>query len=224
MNKTLEELKVMNIELIIILVVGLLVIYLLKRLFDYSASRLPANQPPGFHFPGPISLIIVGLLFVAFVVFFMFIPIYFSHVFPGCRFLINLQSESPLNLLLILIGTVTIAWFSARFQEDIWTYNGFGTTMYVSNNELDRTRIGTKWLVVLLVPILPVRSFQVLGERKVSWDQTEYVTESLDSMRWDHVMDTVRSRWWIYGLVVLGIVVVTAFSVIPCVCEATNLC
>jgi hypothetical protein len=205
-----------DIKISIILVVGLVLVYILKRLFYPAAKSLPADNSPGFHFPSPISLGISALLFIAFIVFFMFIPIYFSHVFTDCRFLMKLQSESPLTLLLILISSITLAWLAARFHADFWIYNGFGTRMYVSDHDPLTARIGTKWLVMLLVPVLPVRSYKVIADRKLTWDHTDYVTEPLDSNQWDQVSETARDRWWIYGLVILGVGAVSAFSVIPC--------
>ncbi len=205
---------IINIDTLITLLIAFVLLYLVKKLFDHSAKI--SGIDTFRRFPSPFSALISLLLFVALVAAFMVIPAYFSHVFPDCWLLRNVQSLSLLELLLILTGSIALAWFIARFHPDFWMYSGFGTKMYLTDSDDSRSRIGTKWLVALLVPVLPIRSYEVVGVQQISWEHTEYATEALESIRWDHVMDTVYRRWWIYGLVALGIIADIAFSVFGC--------
>lgn len=206
----------LDLGLIAILVGGLAALALLKVLFEYAARQYPSLATQGFHFPGTASLTIAGLLFVVFILFWMSIPMTFSHVYAECRFLEKLQSDSPLELPQLVLASLILAWLIARYQHEFWEYNGFGTKLYVSDPDPLRPWIGTKWLVALLIPVMPVRSYEVLAARQLSWDHKAYSTEPLDSVDWDQVTDTVRKSWWIYALVTLGIIAMSVLSVFPC--------
>jgi hypothetical protein len=206
----------LDITLVIVIAAAFALLSLAKFGFDFAASRLPPEKARLLRFPSPLSLLMAALLFVVLLISVMFLPSYMSHMFPECRFLKGLRSQSLLDLLLYLGASLTIAWLIARFQREMWQFNGFGTKMYTSDPDTAHARVGTKWLVALFVPILPVRSYEVFAEREFAWDSKEFDTRPLDSIQWDQVKYTIRMNWWIYSLFMLGIIALVVFSGSPC--------
>lgn len=204
------------LDLILVLAGGFVVIGLLRLIFDRLAEKVPALGARGIRFPGVPSVLIAGLLAFGLLLSFLFVPTYFSFVFDDCRFLRAMQIMAPTDILLIVLAAVTAAWLMARFHAEIWAYDGFGTKLFVSEAGRNRPAIGTKWLVAVHIPLLPVRSYEVLAARQLSWDRTEYSTKPLDSIVWQHVWATVRRSRWIYGLVLLVVVALSLFSAMPC--------
>jgi len=201
---------------VLVVLAGLAALSLLKVLFDFAAKRLPHDTARFFRFPGPLSLLAAGLLAIALLVLAMSIPSFFSHVFPTCAFNKTWQSQSLLNLALIFVGAIAFAWLIARFQKDMWEFNGFGSKIFESSPAQPDTRIGTKWLVAFFMPVLPVRSYEVLGVQEVTWSSRAYALKPLDIIHWDQVRQTVRKHWWIYGLFLLATAGLIALSVLPC--------
>ena len=200
--------------LVIVAALGLL--WLLKTIFDLARRRLPPAIGRYFYFPSPLSLIVAVLLFLVSLVALMSIPTYFSHRAPDCSLLSALQSQSVQELVLYLGAFLTAAWLIARFNEDVWLFHGFGTKMYVSHSEPPQPTIGTKWLVAVLVPLLPVRTYEILAAIELTWDRKEYASKPLEAIDWDQVTRTVRRNLWIYALATLAILAVVVFSGAAC--------
>jgi hypothetical protein len=52
--------------------------------------------------------------------------------------------------------------------------------------------IATKWLTLLFLPMLPVRSFEVAGEQRAGDGSVQYALEPLPELEIGQVMETLR--------------------------------
>jgi hypothetical protein len=139
-----------------------------------------------------------------------FFPRIVHELYPTCWFVRNVNQPSLLLILLLIPACLALSWFLARLQDQPFTANGIGTSL-VGRLPAPGSRgyISTKWLVVVFLPLIPVRSYRVIDEQTDRQHQTRYLMEPLERLHWEQVKATL---WrWILGYIVF-ILLVLAFG------------
>lgn len=112
------------------------------------------------------------IFFSLFGVFFglFFLPANIIHhvLFEACTIAYGQEPDMRIslfaNVLIIAIG-LGISWLWATKSENMGTINGMGTKL-VGNTKSPKGYIATKWLVLLFLPILPIKSYEVFAEQQ----------------------------------------------------------
>jgi hypothetical protein len=107
-----------------------------------------------------------------------------------------------------VVGAMVL-WFLARHEEGAHTLNGFGTKLYGKH----RTQAGyvtTKWIVWGFLPLMPVRSVEVITreETEDSWNfqgssSTTYYTSRPHPFYWPQVVATLLLGWAVAAAVLM---------------------
>jgi hypothetical protein len=109
----------------------------------------------------------------------------------------------PLVYLALLWGSLAGLAALARWDGDLQAVNGLGVTLY-GRRQTERGVVGTAWLVVLLVPVAPVRSYLVRSEQKLDSSpmsrRTVYQLEPLEALYWPVVAPTLAAVWTALGV------------------------
>jgi len=168
------------------------------------------------HLPSSLSLLVSGLLFVFLLMLFMSFPIYFSYVYPNCTMLDAMRSESSSNVLAVAFGSLLGAWLLARIQERPWEYQGFGTRIYIAEVPHEELQLGTTWLVALMTPMIPVRTYSIVSAEHGPLGDTDYEIKQTDTIRWDLVSKIYASKWWAYALFLLGACIIVFTLIASC--------
>jgi hypothetical protein len=164
-----------------------------------------------------IAAIIFVSLLVAVTMIFLLVPSILHTVDPSCWSVRNLDQPSLLQSLVILPVCIAVSWLLARRQKDLYTINGVGTKLHgQSPMPNSRGYIATKWLVIMFLPILPVRSYQVCGEHSDAANKKYYDMEPLDHLHWEQVKETFWQFWWGYALVALLWIIFSAWTLSQC--------
>jgi hypothetical protein len=122
-------------------------------------------------------------------------------LYPAC--LIYGDKASIWQNLLMAFVPILVGWILARFQKNMFTVNGSGTKLFgrfpIANSQ---EYVSTKWLT-LLIPLLPVRSYRIMGEQSGPLDKTYYAMTPLERLDWGQVRQTLREWWWGYLIFIL---------------------
>ncbi len=140
-------------------------------------------------FPSILSLIITISLFVAVALMFWFWPRIAHEIYPACWFVRNVNSPSVFLIPLIILTCLAISWFLARAQEKPLTVDGIGTKFYGQRSSFGGY-ISTKWLVVVFLPILPVKSYLVTEEFPGGPHNTNISMKPLEGLDWAQIKET----------------------------------
>ena len=156
--------------------------------------------------------VIVSMSLILFCVFtLIFFPAVIANIYPACWFVRNLREPSLLLNFLKMFAPLLVSWFFARIQRKAFTVDGVGTKFFGSSVSANlRGYISTKWLVVVFVPILPVRSYQIIEE------QTQAVISPLDQLDWVQVKETIRQSKLGYGIILFVVIGMSLWSVWQC--------
>jgi hypothetical protein len=153
---------------------------------------------------GTISAIIFWSLLVAAIFIFM-APMNLAHIlYPACWFVRSMGKPSLLQSLPIVLACLALSWSLARIQKRMYLVDGAGT-MLRGQTPLPNAQgyISTKWLVFVLLPILPVRSYQIVGEVSKIGTQKPPSMQPLAQLHWAQIRETLwQFKWW-YLLVAL---------------------
>jgi hypothetical protein len=183
---------------------------LLRRLADHIIA-----QPAALSIPAMImdTLVFFGLL-VAMVLLICLPGNILAKLKPSCSFVENLGIISlSVNILGILLG-VAVPWLISRVRTGLGTVNGIGTRLIGAEPDpAGGGYVATKWLVIGSLPILPVRSYRVLGEFRVGGQTHSYKLSPLDRMDWKQVRDTARKSVVGY-LLALGVFILIAVGMV----------
>jgi|GEM_PF-2707474 len=91
----------------------------------------------------------------------LFLTIIGTFLTPPIAFAILFVYKDPsLMASGVLAGLCLIAGLSAYFAKESMSINGFGSKYY-GKKVTDNGYIATKWLTILFIPILPVRSYEI---------------------------------------------------------------
>lgn len=164
-----------------------------------------------------VAAIIFPCMLVAITLVFLLVPSILHAQDPGCWFVRNMDRPTLPQSVLILPASVGISWFLARRQKDLYTINGVGTKLHGQSPMAgSRGYIATKWIVILFLPVLPVRSYQVFGEHLDAEDKKYYDMEPLDHLHWEQIRETFWQFRWTYLLLALLWIGVSALSLWEC--------
>jgi hypothetical protein len=139
-----------------------------------------------------ISLFISFSLAAAVMLMFWLLPRIVHDLYPTCWFVRNVNTPSIPLILLLVPACAALSWFLARFQEQPFTVDGIGTKLFGRSPAPDsRGYISTKWLVVVFLPLLPVRSYQIIDEQNTRQNQTRYLMKPLERLHWEQIKETI---------------------------------
>jgi|GEM_PF-3594763 len=72
---------------------------------------------------------------------------------------------SPALFVLATLGIFGLCWTLARHEQGAESSNGWGTKLY-GHRRSANGHITTKWITILYLPLIPVRSYEVLREEQ----------------------------------------------------------
>ena len=108
---------------------------------------------------------------------------------------------APLPAVALVLGAVlALAWWMARKSHDFSSTNGMGTTFH-GRRMTPLGRVGTQWLTLVGIPLLPVRSYVILeaGDEKANWSgairTVQYRLRSLDGVHWPQALPILVGVW-----------------------------
>jgi hypothetical protein len=107
------------------------------------------------------------------------------------------------NVLAILVY-LGISWFLGSKSEHMGVINGMGTKL-VGQEKSTEGYIATKWLVMVLLPILPIKSYEVFGEQQGAYERVYYAMRPLPALAWKQVLKTYLKSflWYLFFAVVV---------------------
>jgi hypothetical protein len=108
-----------------------------------------------------------------------------------------------------------MSWFLARIQEKPLTVDGVGTKFF-GQTPNSSGYISTKWLVVVFLPIIPVRSYRVIEEYPDRQHNTHFSMEPLDTLNWVQIKETIWKAKFGYIVFVLLMVSFAIWSFREC--------
>jgi len=124
----------------------------------------------------------------------------------------------PVNVSIIIIG-LAISWFLATKSENMRTINGIGTKL-VGNEKSLKGFIATKWLVVLFLPIIPIKSYEVFEEQqgiRIGLHQRVYYSlHPLPKLAINQIKKTYQNYFLWYLLMALVILGLTVLGTMKC--------
>ena len=146
-----------------------------------------------------------------------FLPLVLGMWFLACCVeVFSLRGHKPIapvpGAIAVLGAVLGLAWWMGRTADEFNSMNGLGTTLYGSK-ETPEGRVGTQWIIIAGVPILPVRSYVILsgGEETANWSgaiRTKmFRLRTLDGVYWPQALPILVGVWAaLAGLVTLAIV------------------
>jgi hypothetical protein len=106
----------------------------------------------------------------------------------------------------MILACLGISWFLARVQEKPLTVDGIGTKFF-GQSPNSGGYISTKWLVVVFLPIIPVRSYQVIEKYRGGQQNTHFSMTPLEKLDWAQIKETMwKSR---FGYIVFVLLIVS---------------
>lgn len=165
-----------------------------------------------------ISTIVSMGILLGCVALLMFLGNLVGSFYPACWFVRNLRVISlPLNFGAIF-ACLAVSWGLARIQNNLFTVNGIGVQLYGRDPAPNsQGYISTKWLVLPWIPLIPVRSYLVTGERTDAMSNEKiYILQPLKKMNWVQVRVTLRKSRVAYGILLLGVIAFTLWSIFEC--------
>lgn len=162
-----------------------------------------------------ISAILSMSLLVGITYFFLFLAGFVQSIFPSC--LIVSDKSSTLQRSFISFGCIFLSWILARFQKNMLTVNGAGTKLLGQTPISDASGfVSTKWLV-LIIPLLPVRSYRVTGVFSDGQTRQIYSMEPLQNLEWMQIKETIWKWKWAYLVVLCIFTGLIMLLVIKCI-------
>ncbi|NUQ72833.1 MAG: hypothetical protein HUU21_04680 [Polyangiaceae bacterium] len=135
----------------------------------------------------------------------------------ACAEVFSLRGNKPIvsvPVAIAVLGAVLlVAWLLAWRSDEISSVNGMGTELY-GRRMTPEGRVGTQWLTLVSVPLLPIRSYVILeeNEEKSNWVGSirtkKYRLRPLGRMYWPQVVPTLAAVWaGIAGLIAFALYV-----------------
>ena len=106
-------------------------------------------------------------------------------------------SEIILYVVGILVA-ILISWLLASFDENMMTINLCGTRLY-GRTVVPQGFIATKWLVIAGLPIIPIRSYDVLAEQYAGMGKS-YAMNPRENLEWGQI---IRTAFIGYGILIV---------------------
>jgi hypothetical protein len=108
----------------------------------------------------------------------------------------------PPGAAFVLAALLALAWWLARQADDFSSVQGMGTALYDWRRRMTpEGKVGTQWLVLVSIPLLPIRSYVILetGEAKSNWSgaiQTaKFRVRSMDRIYWPQALPILAGVW-----------------------------
>lgn len=157
-----------------------------------------------------ISFSIFICMFVVFLGLF-YLPVTFVHTlyFDSCTIGYNHPPDMSISLttnVLAILVCLGISWFLAGKSEHMMVINGMGTK-FVGQEETPEGYVATKWLVMIFMPVLPIKSYEVFGEPQEKNERVYYAMRPLPEVAWAQIFETyLKSSFWylIFAAVVVA--------------------
>jgi len=112
----------------------------------------------------------------------------------------------PINIL-VIVASLYISWLLASKSENMETINGIGARL-VANHKMPGKYIATKWLVLMYLPILPIKSYEVFGEQQGQYFKTYYSMRPLNQLAEDEISETRKKFafwYWLLASILIGL-------------------
>ena len=149
-----------------------------------------------------VSTIVSISLLVGVVYLFLVLASLIQALYPAC---LIVSEKTPFSrMVLLALGCIAASWILARVQRNMFTINGVGTKLFGRSSSPDlQGYISTKWLT-LIIPILPVRSYQIIGEYSNDQDNSYYSMIPLEKLNWAQIKTTIRE--WMVGYIIFALI------------------
>ena len=139
----------------------------------------------------------------------MLLPNLAHYLYPACWFVRNMNKPTLVQNVLIVFVSILTSWLLAYVQKKPLIVEGAGTKFFGHSPSPDlRGYISTKWLVFVLIPIIPVRSYQIIEEYPGGQHNERLVMKPLEKLDWAQVRETMWKSKILYiisALVVFGL-------------------
>jgi hypothetical protein len=140
-------------------------------------------------------------------------PVLAHYMYPACWFVRNMNKPTLAENILIVITSFVVSWFLARFQKMPFIMEGAGTKFFGQSPSPDgRGYISTKWLVFVLIPMVPVRSYQIIEQYPGGQNSASVVMVPLERLAWFQVRETM---WKSKVGYIIAVLVMFGFGVLP---------
>lgn len=182
---------------------------------DSYMLRIKNQTIVGDLFSTVISTTVSISLLVGIVYVFLVLASLVQALFPAC---LIVGDKTPLSRMVMFgLGCIAVSWVLARVQRNMFTINGVGTKLFGRSPSPDsQGYISTKWLT-LIIPILPVKSYRILGEYASEWDKSYYSMTPLERFDLAQVKSTMREWMWgyvIFALIFIGLITLPVWKCI----------
>lgn len=153
-------------------------------------------------------VIFIALLILFFAILFLPITAIYTFYFDACTVAYNKPPDWDIpihtNVLAIMI-CFAVSWFLAKKSGNMETINGMGTEL-LGRDKSSKGYIATKWLVVLFLPLIPIRSYEILDEQGDLYERTYYSMHPLPELAKNQIKATYRKSFLWYLLMTLAII------------------
>lgn len=153
--------------------------------------------------PSLLSWIIAICLWAGYILMFMFLPSLAHYLYPLCWFVRNMNKPTLMQNILIAAACLITSWILARKQTTTALIEGAGTNFYGQRPTANaREFISTKWLVFMMVPVIPVGSYLITEEHPGGHHDARYTMKLLEKFDWAQVGETLwKSKFWLLLLI-----------------------
>jgi len=141
-------------------------------------------------------------LFASVALMFWSLPRIVHNLYPACWFVRNVNKPSLPIIFLLILACIAISWFLARIQKVPLTVDGVGTRFFGRSPSPDSHEyVSTKWLAIVLIPLLPVRSYRIVEEDLKGQQRLSYSIHPLEKLDWAQIRETMWKS--IVGYIIL---------------------
>ncbi|HWQ57414.1 MAG TPA: hypothetical protein VN540_00215 [Clostridia bacterium] len=117
----------------------------------------------------------------------------------------------------IAIPAVVLSWIGLAFlfgrRVGTSSYNFVGTRLY-GKKPTENGYLATKWIIVALIPILPVATYEIFYEGNLMEEQSgrtntqsqSFACRALPSLCWKQAVPTLLIGWSILGAIIFVLV------------------
>jgi hypothetical protein len=195
----------MQFDYVLVLLIFIALFYLLgksrAKIYQTSAKQETIDFLINF-------VIFIALLILFFAILFLPITAIYTFFFDACAIAYNKPPDWDIsiqtNVLAILI-CFAVSWFLAKKSEKMETINGMGTKL-LGKDESSKGYIATKWLIVLFLPLIPIKSYEILDEQGSLHERTYYSMHPLPTLAKNQIKETYRKSLLWYVLMTLAII------------------
>ena len=194
----------MRLDYIVAFLIIIFLIYLVGR-SNAKAHRTSVRQET---INWLISYTIFVCMFIV-VLGMFYLPATLVHTlyFESCTIAYNKPPDMSISLtanILAILVCLGISWFLAIKSEHMGVINGMGTKL-VGQEKSTEGYIATKWLVMVFLPLIPIKSYEVFGEQEGAYERVYYSMRPLPGLAKKQVLITYLKSflWYLFFAVVV---------------------